>query len=104
MYSKRGIIMKTRNIFRNLLLASLLFTWFFGIGSWSGFFGFLGYGLIPADKPAVSASIASESKNPDQKENVRNQFMLRQHQSSKAVAPSDRIHVENNTNSRNRFD
>lgn len=97
--------MKTRNIFRNLLLASFLFMWFFGFGSWSDFLGFMSYGLFPADKPAVSAPISSETENLSQNEPVKNQFMQQQQpKASKSTDASDRIHVEDNANLRNRID
>lgn len=95
--------MKTNSIFGNLLLVSLILTWFFGIGSWGHFFGFLGYGIIPADKPAVSSSI-SEPENSIQKKPVKNQLKRQQHQASKAGDASGRIHVGDNANLRNRTD
>lgn len=62
------------------LLSSLLSAWLFGIGSWSDFFGFMSYGLLPADKPAVSSKTVSETGDDNPKAPTDNQF--RQNQTS----------------------
>jgi hypothetical protein len=60
-------------------LSLILFAWFFGIGSWSNFFGFMTYGLLPGSGPAMYSYIKSEqsSGNPKVKED-KNQIRQKQ--------------------------
>ena len=63
---------------RVLLISSLFSVWFLGVGSWSDFFGFTAYGLLPDNRSAVSSNIASRQSDDNSKEQTKNQFRQKQ--------------------------
>jgi hypothetical protein len=63
---------------RVLLISSLLSVWFLGIGSWSDFFGFPAYGLLPDNRPALSSNTVAEQSDDNPKGQTKNQFRQKQ--------------------------